>query len=93
MTEDPGHSPKPEDHKEWAAAIKRHQTRQKALDWKEEEHPGCQISGFLFVDRVPGNFHIQGTSTSFVFLYVFYLPCCFRIYVPIPLTFIRSFYY
>lgn len=62
MTEDPGHSPKPEDHKEWAAAIKRHQTRQKALDWKEEEHPGCQISGFLFVDRVPGNFHIQARS-------------------------------
>ena len=60
MVKDPGHSPKQGDHKEWAAAIKRHQTRQKALDWKEEEHPGCQLSGFLFVDRVPGNFHIQG---------------------------------
>ena len=63
MIADPGHSPKPEDHKEWASAIKRHQTRQKALDWKEDEHPGCQISGFLFVDRVPGNFHIQGMAT------------------------------
>lgn len=30
--------------------------------WKDEEHPGCQISGFLMVDRVPGNFHIKARS-------------------------------
>jgi len=32
--------------------------------WKEEEHPGCQLSGYLMVDRVPGNFHIQARSKS-----------------------------
>lgn len=32
--------------------------------WKDEEHPGCQISGFLMVDRVPGNFHIKARSNK-----------------------------
>lgn len=30
------------------------------------EHPGCQVSGHLMVNRVPGNFHIEarkGVST------------------------------
>ncbi|EED94960.1 predicted protein, partial [Thalassiosira pseudonana CCMP1335] len=27
-----------------------------------KNHPGCQISGFLLVDRAPGNFHIQAQS-------------------------------
>mmetsp|Transcript_291 Transcript_291/g.356 ORF Transcript_291/g.356 Transcript_291/m.356 type:complete len:618 (-) Transcript_291:106-1959(-) len=31
-------------------------------EWLEEEHPGCSVSGFLMVDRVPGNFHIQAAS-------------------------------
>eukprot|EP00571_Detonula_confervacea_P011476 CAMPEP_0172303988 /NCGR_PEP_ID=MMETSP1058-20130122/5450_1 /TAXON_ID=83371 /ORGANISM="Detonula confervacea, Strain CCMP 353" /LENGTH=496 /DNA_ID=CAMNT_0013015031 /DNA_START=178 /DNA_END=1668 /DNA_ORIENTATION=- len=30
--------------------------------WADEEHPGCQLSGFLLVDRAPGNFHIQAQS-------------------------------
>jgi thiol-disulfide isomerase/thioredoxin len=28
------------------------------------EHPGCQVSGFLMVNRVPGNFHIEAKSKS-----------------------------
>lgn len=28
------------------------------------EHPGCQISGHLMVNRVPGNFHIEAKSKS-----------------------------
>ena len=28
----------------------------------EEQHPGCQMSGFLLVNRVPGNFHIEARS-------------------------------
>jgi hypothetical protein len=37
---------------------------QRALktDWLQEQHPGCQLSGFLLVDRVPGKFHIQARS-------------------------------
>jgi hypothetical protein len=28
------------------------------------EHPGCQVSGQLMVNRVPGNFHIEAKSKS-----------------------------
>ena len=28
------------------------------------EHPGCQVSGFLMVNRVPGNFHIEAKSKN-----------------------------
>jgi hypothetical protein len=31
-------------------------------EWKESEHPGCQLSGHLLLDRVPGNFHILARS-------------------------------
>jgi len=32
--------------------------------WVDEEHPGCQISGYLFLNRAPGNFHIMARSKS-----------------------------
>jgi len=28
------------------------------------DHPGCQVSGYLMVNRVPGNFHIQAMSRN-----------------------------
>lgn len=28
------------------------------------DHPGCQVSGHLMVNRVPGNFHIEARSKS-----------------------------
>eukprot|EP00536_Pseudo-nitzschia_multiseries_P009550 jgi/Psemu1/319666/estExt_fgenesh1_pm.C_2690009 len=31
-------------------------------EWKEADHPGCQLSGHLLLDRVPGNFHILARS-------------------------------
>merc|ERR1719491_1091336 len=48
---------------EWKTKMKRQHTREKAaVEWKDDDHPGCQIAGFLWVDRVPGNFHIQARS-------------------------------
>lgn len=32
--------------------------------WEDGDHPGCQLSGFLLVDRAPGNFHIQAQSRN-----------------------------
>ena len=32
--------------------------------WDDGDHPGCVLSGFLLVDRAPGNFHIQARSRS-----------------------------
>lgn len=31
-------------------------------EWKDEEHPGCQLQGHLLLDRTPGNFHILARS-------------------------------
>ena len=30
--------------------------------WNPEEHPGCQLSGYLMMDRAPGHFYIQAQS-------------------------------
>lgn len=51
-----------EDGESVTGPLKNH--RRKAQAWKDEEHPGCQLSGFLMVDRVPGNFHIFAASNS-----------------------------
>jgi hypothetical protein len=32
--------------------------------WKDEDHPGCQLAGHLLLDRTPGNFHILARSKS-----------------------------
>lgn len=59
--------PKSAEQKEWAGKMQRHRNRENAFankNWVEEDHPGCQISGFLWADRVPGNFHIQARSPS-----------------------------
>lgn len=41
-----------EEELEWAEKIKRKKSQLRHA-WKEEEHPGCEISGHLLVDRVP----------------------------------------
>lgn len=28
----------------------------------KQDYPGCQLSGFIMVNRVPGNFHIEARS-------------------------------
>ena len=61
----PGHLANSEEHRQWSEKMKRHRNRQFASnDWDDKEHPGCQIVGFLRVDRTPGNFHIQARSSS-----------------------------
>jgi thiol-disulfide isomerase/thioredoxin len=60
MIKGPDHASR--NHPDWAEKMRKHRVRQSAMDWKDDEHPGCQISGFLWVDRVPGNFHIQARS-------------------------------
>lgn len=50
------------EEKEWVEKVNQHKIKNNRRDWNDEEHPGCQISGHLMVDRVPGNFHIQARS-------------------------------
>lgn len=52
---------KSKEEEEWVQKMARYRSRQRA-EWHDEEHPGCQITGFLMVDRVPGNFHLQARS-------------------------------
>ena len=33
-----------------------------AAEFDEEHHPGCQVSGHLMVNRVPGNLHVEAKS-------------------------------
>lgn len=50
-----------DEENEWADQVKRHRQRLHH-SWVEADHPGCQVSGHLLLDRVPGNFHIQARS-------------------------------
>lgn len=50
-----------EEEHEWADQVKRHRQRLHH-SWVDADHPGCQLSGHLLLDRVPGNFHIQARS-------------------------------
>jgi hypothetical protein len=47
-----GRKSEDEEEEEWAQKIKRRKS-QLHHAWKEEDHPGCEISGHLMVDRVP----------------------------------------
>uniref|UniRef100_A0A6U2NA74 Thioredoxin domain-containing protein n=1 Tax=Leptocylindrus danicus TaxID=163516 RepID=A0A6U2NA74_9STRA len=46
----------------WSTQLRRTQDRVMKREWIEKEHPGCQLSGFLMVDRTPGNFHLLAAS-------------------------------
>ena len=50
-----------DEENEWADQVRRHRQRLHH-SWVEADHPGCQLSGHLLLDRVPGNFHIQARS-------------------------------
>jgi len=39
-------------------------TRDHPPQWKEQDHVGCQLSGFLLLDHVPGNFQIMARSNA-----------------------------
>ena len=51
------------EHEEYARELSASRNRI-THSWQDEDHPGCQISGFLLVDRAPGNFHIQAQSRN-----------------------------
>lgn len=50
-----------DEENEWAEQVRRHRQRLHH-SWVEADHPGCQLSGHLLLDRVPGNFHVQARS-------------------------------
>jgi len=52
-----------EEHEAYAKALSagRHKITHA---WADKDHPGCQLTGFLLVDRAPGNFHIQAQSKN-----------------------------
>lgn len=47
---------------EWMGEAKTAPRRTHQGIWRADEHPGCQISGFLNLEPVPGNFHIRAKS-------------------------------
>ena len=52
-------------YKEWEKQEKDPEKRQNFRDLSSRpENPGCQVSGTLFVNRVPGNFHIEAKSKN-----------------------------
>lgn len=52
-----------DEEKQWHEKILEDR-RRLHTDWVESEHPGCQLSGHLLLDRAPGNFHIQARSPN-----------------------------
>jgi hypothetical protein len=50
-----------DEEEEWEEKMRKRK-RRLHNSWVDEEHPGCQMSGHLLLDRVPGNFHIQARS-------------------------------
>lgn len=46
--------PKSAEEQEWVEKMNRFRSRHN-VEWRDEDHPGCQISGFLMVDRAPGS--------------------------------------
>jgi len=58
-----------EKYKDWESktpnADEEEKTRKRQLYLQDRpDHPACQISGHLLVNRVPGNFHIEAKSKS-----------------------------
>eukprot|EP00535_Pseudo-nitzschia_heimii_P011112 CAMPEP_0197194592 /NCGR_PEP_ID=MMETSP1423-20130617/29533_1 /TAXON_ID=476441 /ORGANISM="Pseudo-nitzschia heimii, Strain UNC1101" /LENGTH=519 /DNA_ID=CAMNT_0042648041 /DNA_START=215 /DNA_END=1774 /DNA_ORIENTATION=+ len=54
-----------EEDKKWndpAIQKKKLHHHKVAKNWKDIKHPGCQVAGFLLLDRAPGNFHILARS-------------------------------
>lgn len=54
----------PLEQQHWAEAFKRMQKHYHDISWNPSEHPGCQLSGSLLLNRVPGNFFIQAYSPA-----------------------------
>jgi len=52
-----------EEERQWAEALEktRHSTQNQ---WNPDDHPGCQLSGVLLLDRAPSHFYIQARSPN-----------------------------
>jgi hypothetical protein len=50
-------------HAEWLEALEHTHNHVKQM-WESEEHPGCQLSGFLLLNRAPGHFYIEAQSEA-----------------------------
>jgi hypothetical protein len=61
MMDDDYYRALPDDDSEVTRGRYKHQIHK---DWMAKDHPGCEVSGFLIVDRVPGNFHILARSST-----------------------------
>jgi protein disulfide-isomerase-like protein len=56
-----------ERYKKWqetAGSDADEEKKRKLFQNNRPEHPGCQVSGHLMVNRVPGNFHIEAKSKN-----------------------------
>ena len=61
---------------EWADKL-NHKKRDKHGNWIDEDHPGCQISGHLFVDRVPVCCTLHVPSSRVIFsAHLFFVHSC-----------------
>lgn len=52
-----------EDERQWAEDLERSRHNTKS-NWNPDDHPGCQLSGVLLLDRAPSHFYIQARSPS-----------------------------
>jgi protein disulfide-isomerase-like protein len=58
-----------EKFKEWESKAqnvdeKTRENKRQLYQQHRADHPSCQVSGFLMVNRVPGNFHIEAKSVN-----------------------------
>jgi hypothetical protein len=52
------------EEKHWAEAFERTKKHHHDFGWNPDEHQGCQLSGSILLNRVPGNFYIQAYSPT-----------------------------
>lgn len=49
-------------HAQWLEALEHTHDHVKQI-WESDEHPGCQLSGTLHLNRAPGHFYVEALST------------------------------
>ena len=54
----------PLEDRHWAEAFNKMQQHYHDISWNSNDHPGCQLTGSLLLNRVPGNFYIQAYSPA-----------------------------
>jgi len=52
------------EERHWAEAFERTRKHHQEFEWNPNDHPGCQLSGSILLNRVPGNFCIEAFSRS-----------------------------